>query len=89
MAATRRIEIFSAGCAVCKDTITRVQDLACPSCDITIHDMNQADIATRAQALGIRSVPALVIDGKLADCYAARGPDESKLKPAGLGVRLN
>jgi hypothetical protein len=27
-------------------------------------------------ALGIRSLPAVVIDGTLADCCAGRGPDQ-------------
>jgi hypothetical protein len=32
-----------------------------------------------------RSVPAVVIDGKLADCCTGRGPDEATLRAAGLG----
>jgi glutaredoxin 3 len=32
-----------------------------------------------------RSVPAVVIDGKLADCCAGRGLDEATLRAAGLG----
>jgi len=38
--------------------------------------------------LGIRSVPAVVIDGKLADCCAGRGVDETVLRAAGLGRAL-
>jgi hypothetical protein len=39
----------------------------------------------RAKSLGIRSVPAVVIDGTLAACCAGRGPDEATLRAAGLG----
>lgn len=88
MAATRTIEIFTAGCAVCEATVERVRELACPSCEIVVLDMHRDDIAERAAALGIRSVPAIVIDGKLADCCAGRGPDEDLLRAAGLGQPL-
>jgi glutaredoxin 3 len=38
--------------------------------------------------LGILSVPAVVIDGTLADCYSGLGPDEQTLRAAGLGQPL-
>ncbi|MCI0621793.1 MAG: thioredoxin family protein, partial [Acidobacteria bacterium] len=41
-----------------------------------------------AKGLGIRSVPAVVIDGKLADCCTGRGPDEAALRSAGIGQPL-
>ena len=88
MTTKRKIEIFSAGCAVCEATISRVKDLACPSCEVTVLDMKTADIAKRAEGLGIRSLPAVVIDGKVADCCAGRGPDEDLLRAAGLGQPL-
>ena len=89
MAMKRKIEIFSAGCPACDTAISRIRDLACPSCEIAVLDMNDGDVAARAKALGIESVPAVVIDGKLADCCASRGPDEEKLKAAGLGTPLS
>ena len=85
MAAKRKIEIFSAGCAACEDTIKLVNSLACPSCEVSILDMKDTGVAGRAKQLGIRSVPAVVIDGKLADCCTGRGPDEATLRAAGLG----
>lgn len=81
----RKIEIFSAGCAVCQDTIDLVNRIACPSCEIAVLDMKDPDIANRAKDLGIQSVPAVVIDGQIAKCCANRGPDEETLKAAGLG----
>jgi hypothetical protein len=85
MATKRKIEVFSAGCPVCQETVTWVQQIACPSCDVSILDMNDPNVARRAKVLGIRSVPAVVIDGKLADCCQGRGPDEATLRAAGLG----
>jgi glutaredoxin 3 len=84
----RKVEIFSAGCACCHETIALVKKIACPSCEVTIHDMTKREIAERAKHLGVRSVPAVVIDGKLAGCCAGRGPEEATLRTAGLGVAL-
>jgi glutaredoxin 3 len=88
MATKRKIEVFSAGCDVCKEVIEMVQRAACPSCEITVHDMKDMSVAKRAKFLGIRSVPSVVIDGKLADCCASRGVDEQVLRAAGLGKAL-
>ena len=88
MAAKRRIEVFSAGCAVCQEAIEMVKRNACPSCEVTVLDMNDSQVADRAKQLGVRSVPAVAIDGKLADCCAGRGIDESTLKAAGLGQTI-
>jgi len=85
MNATRTIEIFSAGCPVCAETVELVRSIACPSCDIQVLDLHQTDAAERAAALGVHSVPAVVIDGHLADCCSGRGPDEATLRAAGIG----
>lgn len=78
----RKIEIFSAGCATCKDTIDMVKKLAGSDHEVQIHDMQQSEVASRAKQQGIRSLPAVVVDGKLAGCCAGRGPDEHVLREA-------
>jgi glutaredoxin len=85
MATKRTIEVFSAGCPACEETIELVNRIACPSCEVSVLDMNDEDVARRAKSLGIRSVPAVAINGKLADCCANRGPDEATVRAAGLG----
>jgi glutaredoxin 3 len=81
MANKKKIEVFSAGCSACKETIETVKRLAGPH-EVVIHDMNNSDIASKAKRYGVRSVPAVVIDGKLASCCAGRGPDEGILRAA-------
>lgn len=85
MSIKRKVKVFSAGCSVCEETIELVKRIACPSCEVSILDMNDQNVVNRAKRLGIRSIPAVVIDGKLADCCSGRGPDEAKLRDAGLG----
>lgn len=77
-----KIEVFSAGCSACKDTITMVKKLAGSDADVHVHDMHQQDVAKHAQQQGIRSLPAVMVDGKLAGCCSGRGPDEDILRQA-------
>ena len=86
MATKRKVEVFSAGCPACQDVVALVEQVACPSCDVSVLDMNDPNISSRAKSLGVRSVPAVVIDGTLADCCTGRGPDEATLRTAGLGT---
>ncbi len=85
MSNKRIVEVFSAGCPACEETIALVNRVACLSCEVIVLDMKDPAVASRAKSLGIRSVPAVVIDGKLADCCAGRGPDETTLRAGGLG----
>jgi glutaredoxin 3 len=84
MSNKRKIEIFSAGCPACEEAIQTVNRIASPSCDVVVLDMHQPDVAAWAARHGVRSVPAVVIDGKLADCCAGRGVDEATLRAAGV-----
>ena len=81
----RKIEVYSSGCAICNDAIDLVTELACPSCDIKILNMNNDGVAKMAKSLGIKSIPAVAIDGKLVDCCHQSGIDPGKLMEAGLG----
>ena len=89
MARSRKIEIFSAGCAVCESAVSEIEALACPSCEISVLDMKDEKVAPRAVKLGVRSLPAVAIDGVLASCCASRGIDEETLRAAGLGKPLD
>jgi thioredoxin-like negative regulator of GroEL len=88
MTTLRKVEVFSAGCPVCEETIELVNRVACSSCEVSVLDMRNPDVADRAKELGIRSIPAVVIDGRLADCCAGRGPEEETLRAAGLGQAI-
>jgi len=86
--ASRKVEILSAGCSVCNDAVELVKRISCPSCEIIVLNMNEQKVAQRARSLGIRSVPAVVVDGKLASCCADRGPNQAELRAAGIGQQL-
>jgi hypothetical protein len=88
MSAKRKIEIFSAGCAACDETVAMVKRVACSSCEVEILDMHDPAVAAKAKSYGVRTVPAVAIDGRLAACCTANGPDEANLRAAGVGVAL-
>jgi glutaredoxin len=86
--AKRKIEIFTAGCICCDETVQMVRNIACPSCDVQVLDMQDAEVERRAKELGVRSVPAVAVNGVLAGCCADRGPTEEALRAAGVGQAI-
>ena len=80
MAEKRKIEVFSGGCALCHEVIDLVRRETGSSSEIIVREMMDARFLARAEKLGIRSVPAVVIDGKLASCCTGKGVDLEALK---------
>ena len=70
----RQIDIYSAGCTVCEEAVQMVKELACPSCNIPIKDMKMTPVAPESKQLVIRFVPAVGIEGQLADCCSTGEP---------------
>ena len=72
MAPQRKIEVFSAGCAVCQDAVEQIRREVGPLWEVVVLDMQDRGVAARAKELGIRSVPAVLVDGRIADVQALR-----------------
>lgn len=81
----RTVEVYTAGCPCCDAALKLVREIASDSHDVSARDMRDPAVAKQADALGIRVVPAVVIDGRLAACCASAGPTEEALRAAGLG----
>jgi hypothetical protein len=88
MAGKRRVEVFSAGCALCEETALMVRRIACGSCEVEVLDMRDAAVAAPAKSLGVRTVPAVIIDGRFASCCTGSGPEEAALRVLGIGTPL-
>lgn len=86
---TRDVTVFTAGCPVCEETVTRIRERACPSCEVTVLDLHDPEAASRARTLGVGSVPAVAVDGELVACCRDGGPDLAQLEAAGLGRPLS
>lgn len=85
MATKRKVEVFTAGCPICDETVQLVQRIACDSCEVEVLNLSDEQAAKRAKVLGIRSVPAVAIDGELARCCVGNGVREEALLSAGIG----
>jgi glutaredoxin 3 len=84
----RKVEIYSAGCSICKGVVDMINEISCQSCTVSIHDMQDEAIAQKAKQLGIQSVPAVVIDGVLVE-HGGRGYSPANLREAGVGRPLS
>ena len=89
MSIKQKIEVFSSGCPVCDEAVDLINRLACDECEVSVLDMHDTQVASRAKALGVQSIPAVVLDGKLAACCAGRGVNEPSLRTAGLLCPVN
>lgn len=58
----RTIEVFTAGCPLCDETLQRVQN-AVAHCGCTV--IARAPDSPEAQRYGVRAVPAIAVDGQL------------------------
>jgi hypothetical protein len=64
------IEVFTAGCHLCKETMEIVQKVKCDECKVTecnILEKCESEICLKkAKEYGIKAVPTIVVDGKIA-----------------------
>ncbi len=84
----RQVEVFTAGCPVCDPAVQLVQELACPDCKVTVHDLRESGVE-KAREYGITRVPTVVVDGTIAACCQDGGVDRRQLQAAGIGQRLS
>lgn len=83
----RKVEVFTAGCAVCAPTVELVKRIACDDCDVTVHNVtDDPQAADRARTAGVRRIPAVLVDGALAACCEAGPVTEAGLRASGIGA---
>lgn len=85
----RIIEVFTAGCSVCHPTVELVQGMACSSCEVIVYDLSKPcdtkECIQKAQQYGVKSLPAVAVNGVLLDCCQNKGVSETELIKAGVG----
>ena len=84
--AKRKIEIFSAGCPVCEDVVRVVKELSCDDCDVGVLEMHLISSQLKAREYGINRLPAVVVNGKVADCCQQSVVDIEVLRSLGVGL---
>lgn len=85
--AKRHVEVFTTGCAGCAPAVSLVEEMAGPGCEAVVRDLRSDDDApAKAAEYGITRIPAVVVDGRLAECcQGSHGPTREGLAAAGVG----
>lgn len=87
--AKRLVEVFTAGCPVCDDTVRLVQTFVCPSCDLQVYDLREGcatdECRDKARRYGVTAVPAVAVNGVLLDCCRREPITADRLRAAGIG----
>lgn len=85
----RFIEVFTAGCSVCQPTVDMVKSMACTSCEVIVYDLSKPcdtkECLDKVKQYGIKSLPAVAVNGVLLDCCQQKGVSEEVLINSGIG----
>lgn len=86
----RIVEVFTAGCPLCDETVKLVRELACSNCDVQVWDLRTGcatdECREKATQYGIHRVPAVVVNGQLAECCQnQQSISKAQLIAAGIG----
>ena len=57
----RQIEIFTADCPLCDETVKLVQKLAYSSCQISVYDLREPADLAQAEEYGVNGVLAIAV----------------------------
>ena len=89
VSATRRVEVFTAGCPICDETVRLVQSLVCPSCEVKVYDLREGcatnECRGKASQYGITAVPAVAVNGVVLDCCRQEPITADRLRAVGIG----
>ena len=66
MAGKRKIEVFTAGCSVCEETLQLVKDaVASCGCEVTLRRCPPQQMCEEGKVYGVRAMPTVVVDGSI------------------------
>lgn len=82
--AKRQVEIFTADCPLCDETVRLVQELTCPSCEVSVFPVREHQ--EKAQQYGVNAVPAIAVNGAI---VLTGKPTRDQLQAVGIGQPLN
>lgn len=85
----RRVEVFTAGCPICVETVRLVTSMACPSCEVQVYDLREGcatnECREKAARYGVTAVQAVAVNGVLLDCCHRPPIEATALRAAGIG----
>ncbi len=97
----RQVEIFTADCPLCDETVNTVigqagetpasltvkmvRELACSSCQVSVYDLREKTDLAKAEQYGVNGVPAIAVNGRL---VLTGKPNTEQLQAVGIGQPL-
>lgn len=60
-----KIEVFTADCPLCNDTLKIIKQVSCPECEVIERRCSGEVCCEPAKGYGIKAVPTIVVDGKI------------------------
>ncbi len=85
----RIVEVFTSGCPLCEPVVKMVRETACSSCEVIVY--NFADpceskvCLDKVKSYGIKTLPAVVVNGVLLSCCKNSGVTPASLSDVGVG----
>lgn len=61
----KRIEVFTADCPLCKDTLELIKKETCSECEVIERRCSGNECCQPAKDYDIKAVPTVVVDGKI------------------------
>ena len=62
----RKIEVFSAGCPTCNETLELVRNAVSDcGCEVTERRCTESELCDEAKQYGITAMPTVVVDGRI------------------------
>ena len=88
MTELRKVEVFTAGCSLCADAVQLIllHTVDDPTCSVTILRMTDESTRKKVSQYGVTRVPAIAVDGRLADCCRGSAIDGDTLRSLGIGA---
>lgn len=62
----KKIEVFTANCPLCKDTLELIKKESCSECEVIERRCSGDECCDPAKDYGIKAVPTIVVNGKIA-----------------------
>ena len=67
MADKRRIEVFTAGCPLCNETLVLIKKaVAACGCEMIERRCSEKEVCAEAKQYQVRAMPSVVVDGAIA-----------------------
>ena len=81
-----KIEVFTAGCKFCSSVESQVREVVTDQHEVVVYNLGVSDTyndySKKAETYGIKSLPAVVVEGNLLSCCKQDGFRKEQLAAA-------